>query len=415
MLTLFYDCYRILTSVYSGGAFIKQAMNETPIEEKNRAHVTKICYGVLDRDVTLEYEISLLCDKRPKQAVRTALKIGMYSVKYLNTAVYAVTDNMVELIKKLGKSGTAGFVNSFLRRYSRLSYELPSEEIRGLSVKYSYPEFAVKRLIGEYGKQRAEGIMSADEERTAVRFDASVDGRAYLEERRWSYEEAPFKNTFFVNGFKRNKDFDEGLYTFQSVGSVAICHAVDGGENLLDACSAPGGKAVNLADKFKAVTAFELHPHRVELIKDYAERMKKANVTAFQKDSSVYDESFKEKFDAVLCDCPCSGYGVIKDNPDIKLRRTEDDIKNLNQLQYAILANCSKYVKKGGYLYYSTCSVFKSENEDICGKFLKFNPEFEEVEISSPLPHEKMKRGIGFLPDTSFGAGFFICKFIKKS
>lgn len=415
MLTLFYDCYRILTSVYSGGAFVKQAMNETPIEEKNRAHVTKICYGVLDKDISLEYEMSLLCDKRPKQAIRIALKIGMYSIKYLNTAVYAVTDNMVELIKKLGKGGTSGFVNSFLRRYSKLSYELPKDDIKALSIKYSYPEFAVKRLIAEYGKQRAEGIMSADEERTAVRFNKGVDGKAYLETNRWNCEETPFENTFFVNGFKRNKDFDEGVYTFQSVGSVAICYAVDGGDCLLDACSAPGGKTVNLADKFNKVTAFELHPHRVELINDYARRMKKENITAMQKDSSVYDESFAESFDTVLCDSPCSGYGVIKDNPDIKLRRTEEDIKNLNQIQYGILSACSKYVKKGGSLYYSTCSVFKSENEDICGKFLKFNPDFEEVEITSPLPYEKMKRGIGFLPDTSFGAGFFICKFVRKN
>ncbi|MBR2385600.1 MAG: methyltransferase domain-containing protein, partial [Clostridia bacterium] len=236
----------------------------------------------------------------------------------------------------------------------------------------------------------------------------------YLEENRWNYEQTPFENTFFVNGFKRNKDFDDGVYTFQSVGSVAICHAVDRGESLLDACSAPGGKAINLADKFEKVTAFELHPHRVELINDYARRMKKTNVTAYQKDSSVYDESFAESFDTVLCDSPCSGYGVIKDNPDIKLRRIEEDIKNLNKIQYDILSTCSKYVKKGGSLYYSTCSVFKSENEDICGKFLKYHPDFEEVEIDSPLAHEKMKRGIGFLPDTSFGAGFFICKFIRK-
>ncbi|MBR2384786.1 MAG: hypothetical protein IKA99_04145, partial [Clostridia bacterium] len=180
MLTLFYDCYRILTSVYSGGAFVKQAMNETSIEEKNRAHVTKICYGVLDKDISLEYEMSLLCDKRPKQAIRIALKIGMYSIKYLQTAVYAVTDNMVELVKKLGKGGTAGFVNSFLRRYSKLEYILPKDEIKALSIKYSYPEFAVKRLIAEYGKQRAEGIMSADEERTAVRFNKGENGKAYL-------------------------------------------------------------------------------------------------------------------------------------------------------------------------------------------------------------------------------------------
>ena len=414
MVTLFYDCYRILTSVYSNGAFVKQAMSETPIDEKNRAHVTKICYGVLDKDLTLEYEISRLCDKRPKQAVRTILKIGMYSIKYLETAVYAVTDNLVELIKKLGKGGTSGFVNAFLRKYKNAKIELPTDKIKRLSVEYSYPEFAVKKLCKDYGEERAKLIMQADEERTAVRFNKGVDGGKYLEDNRWNYQETPFENTYFVNGFKRNEDFDKGIYTFQSIGSVAICDIVSGGETLLDACSAPGGKTVNLADKFKFVTAFELHAHRVSLINDYARRMKKQNVVAIQKDSSVFDGDYEEKFDVVLCDSPCSGYGVIKDNPDIKLRRTEEDVLSLNQIQYQILSTCSKYVKKGGSLYYSTCSVFKSENQDICGRFLKENPDFVEEIIESKLPFEKMKKGISFFPDLSYGAGFYICKFVRK-
>ena len=413
MINLFYDSYRILSSVYSGGAFIKQAMSETPIEEKNRAQTTKICYGVLDKDITLEYELSCLCEKRPKQAVRIILKIGMYSIKYLGTAVYAVIDNLVELIKKLGKGGTAGFVNAFLRKYAKVKVALPDDKIKRLSVEYSYPEFVVKRLIKDYGEERAKGIMSADIERTAVRFNKNVDGEKYLTDNRWNFERTPFYNTFFVNGFKRNLDFNKGIYTFQSVGSVAICDVVESGEKLLDACSAPGGKSVNLADRFKEVTSFEVHPHRVELINDYKRRMGKDNIIALCKDSSVFDEEYAEQFDAVLCDCPCSGYGVIKDNPDIKLKRTEEDIKNLNELQYSILENCSKYLKKGGYLYYSTCSIFKSENEDICGKFLKNNQNFEEVLIDSKLNYEKMKRGISFFPDVSSGAGFFVCKFVK--
>lgn len=414
MLNLFYDSYRVLSSVYSGGAFIKQALNETPIEERNRSHTTKICYGVLDKDCSLEYELSVLCDKRPKQAVRIILKIGMYSIKYLGTAVYAVTDNLVELIKKLGKGGTSGFVNAFLRKYAKTEIELPQDKVKRLSVEYSYPEFAVKRLIKDYGEERAKGIMSADTERTAVRFNKGIDGEKYLTDSRWEYQKTPFENTFFVNGFKRNADFDSGVYTFQSIGSVAICDQIEGGRKLLDACSAPGGKSVNLADKFEEVTAFELHPHRVSLIEDYKNRMGKQNVTALQKDSSVFDGEYEQSFDTVLCDCPCSGYGVIKDNPDIKLRRTDDDINNLNQTQYEILNTCAKYVKSGGYLYYSTCSVFKSENEEICGKFLKNNPNFEEVVIESKLPYERMKRGISFFPDLSYGAGFFICKFKRK-
>ena len=115
-----------------------------------------------------------------------------------------------------------------------------------------------------------------------------------------------------------------------------------------------------------------------------------------------------------MCDCPCSGYGVIKDNPDIKLRKTEENVSELNKIQYSILSTCSKYVKKGGSLYYSTCSVFRSENEDICLEFLKNNPEFEAVEIESKLVSEKMKVGISFFPDKSFGAGFYVCKFIRK-
>ena len=414
MLNLFYDSYRVLQNVYSSGAYIKQSLSDTPIEEKNRAHTTKICYGVLDKDISLEYELSTLCDKRPKLAVRIILKMGMYSIKYLGTAVYAVVDNLVELSKKLGKGGTAGFVNAFLRKYSKTKIDLPTQKIKRLSVEYSYPEFAVKNLVEAYGEERAIGIMSADTERTAVRFNYGVDGENYLSDRRWVYEKTPFENTFFVNGFKRNEDFDEGIYTFQSIGSVAICDVVEGGETILDACSAPGGKSVNLADKFKEVTSFEIHPHRVGLIESYAKRMKKQNITAIEKDSSVYDCNYEEKFDAVLCDCPCSGYGVIKDNPDIKLRKTEENVSELNKIQYAILSTCSKYVKKGGSLYYSTCSVFKSENEDICIEFLKYNPEFEAVEIESKLVSEKMKVGISFFPDKSFGAGFYVCKFIRK-
>lgn len=413
MLNVFYDSYRILFLVYSEGAFLKQAMSDVFIEEKNRAHTTKICYGVLDRDIEFEYAFKVLCDKRPKQAVRIILKIAMYSLKYLKTAPYAVVDTAVELIKKLGKGGTAGFVNAFLRKYISKQIPLPENEIEKLSVEYSYPVFAVKRLIDDYGTETAKEIMNSDSEMTTVRFNSDTDGEKYLTDRRWEFQKTPFKNTFFVKGFKRDEDFDKGIYTFQSIGSVAICDMVESGESLLDACAAPGGKSVNLADKFSSVTSCELHPHRVKLIEEYAERMKKTNIVAINADSSVFDERFENKFDAVLCDVPCSGYGVIKDNPDIKLRREEKDIEDIYYTQRKILQNCSKYLKKGGFLYYSTCSVFKSENEKVCLDFLNENKDFEAVEISSQLGHKQMKVGVSFLPNLSYGAGFYFCKFKK--
>ena len=415
MLITFYDSYTVLSKVYNG-AFLKQAVNDTMIRESSRPHFTKICYGVLDKDITLNYIISKLCAKQPKQAIKTILKIGLYSIIYLKDAPYAVTDTCVELAKKLGKGGLSGFINAILRNYLRKDVEFPSKEkgVEYYSIKYSYPEFLVKKLIKDYGESLAEEIMSADIERTFVRFNTGENGEAYLKERGYFYELTPFSNCFVVDKFKMDDGFYQGVYTFQSVGSVAICDMIDGGDSLLDCCSAPGGKAVNLSNKFNRVVATELHPHRVELINSYKDRMKKQNITALLMDSTIFNEDFNEKFDAVLCDAPCSGTGVIKDNPDIKLRRDDKNIQELTAVQLAILKNVCKYVKKGGSLYYSTCSILKDENSNVIEKFLKTNTEFSVEEQDSKLPNVKAKYDLQFLPHISMGAGFYFVKLRKN-
>lgn len=410
MVTTFYDAYSILNKIYGDKTFVKQAISSTVIEEKNRRATIKIVYGVLDKDIELSYYVSQLCDKNPKSVVRIILKIAMYNIKYLNKAPYAVTDSAVTLIKKLGKGGMGGFVNAILRKFINTTIDLPKEKFKKLSVKYSYPEFAVKMLVKDYGEEKAIKIMQADEERTCVRFNDGIDGEEYLKNRDFSYQITPFKNAFFVPGLKMDEDFRKGIYTFQSIGSIAICDAIKEDGILLDACSAPGGKAVNLASRFKSVTCFEVHPHRVELINDYAKRMNKSNVTAECRDSSVYEKTYDSLFDVVLCDCPCSGMGVIKDNPDIKLNRKEEDVYSLNKIQYQILTATSKYVKKGGALYYSTCSVLQEENSRIIEKFLKENDGFKEEEVESLLDNVKSEHGVTFTPDTSLGAGFYVCK-----
>ena len=138
------------------------------------------------------------------------------------------------------------------------------------------------------------------------------------------------------------------------------------------------------------------------------------NIKAVQADSSVYSPAWENAFDGVLCDVPCSGLGTVAENPDLPLRKTEESLEGLKQTQRAILNNCSRYVKKGGYLYYSTCSVLEEENDAIVGGFLKENPAFELVKAECPLPHEKTNYGLQFLPDTAFGAGFYVSKMRKK-
>lgn len=413
MVNTFYDCYVILNKVYGEKAFIKQAITDTPIEEKNRAVTTKICYGVLDKDITLSYYIKYLAPKSPKLAVRTILKIATYSIKFLGKKPYAVTDAAVELTKKLGKGGASGFVNAFLRKFISADIPLPNDKLQKLSVEYSYPEFVIKDLIKTFGKERTERIAASEVHNTTVAF-YEKNGEEYLKDRKFDYEKTPFVNVYNVKNFVRNADYDAGVYTYQSIGSVAICEAVSGGKNLLDCCAAPGGKTVRLSHKFDFVTSWDIYPHRVELIEDYVKRMKRENVIAEVCDAKVFNPLYEKSFDAVLCDAPCSGTGVMSDNPDIKLNREESDVLKLIEEQKLILNTVCRYVKENGFLYYSTCSIMSVENYGVIKEFLVDHTEYELVATDSPLPHEKIDKTLQFLPDISGGCGFYFAKLKRK-
>lgn len=409
MINYFYDCYSILNKVYSEKAYIKQAINSTFIEEKNRALIVKTCYGVLDKDIELSYYLEQLTQKTPKLVIRTILKIAMFAIKFLNKKEYAVTKNAVELAKKLGKGGASGFVNAYLRKFISTDIKLPENELEALSIKYSYPLFAVKSLVDYYGYERTTSIISAKNENTCLCF-YNIDGKEYLDKKGYEYQITSFENVYIVKNFVRNEDYDKGLYTYQALGSVAICDIVEPGLSLLDCCAAPGGKSVRLSYKFSTVTALDIHSHRVNLINEYACRMNRTNVFAQVQDAKLFNLDFADKFDAVLCDVPCSGLGVLNDNPDIKLNKTIDNVLSLNAEQLAIIKTASKYVKVGGYLYYSTCSVLPCENIEIIKAFMSDTNGYELCEINSKLPHESVLGTNSFLPDISGGMGFYIAK-----
>ncbi len=401
-----YDPYLILTKIYSNGAHLKQAIADTYIEEQYRARTVKIVYGVLEKDGYLDFCIRRYAEKAPKLAVRTLLKISLYMLLYMDKKRYMVTDCAVDLCKKLGKSGVRGFVNAFLRRFDE------NEVLKGVTEEHillSYPKYAYEMLKKEYGK-RSKEIALATSAGVSVRFEEGAE--KYQEKPRI---QTPFEGNYLFESFVRDEGFDEGKYTFQSVGSIAICDVVAPCENLLDACAAPGGKSVLLAKKCNEVTSFELHPHRVELIRQYKTRMGVENIEEMQKDSSIFDPAFEEKFDAVLCDAPCSGFGTVSENPDIKLFRKEEDFKEIGKAQRKILNTVARYVKKGGALYYSTCSIFECENDEVVADFLKGNPDFTVETIDSPLVHEKTEYGLQFLPDTAYGAGFYVAKLRRNA
>ncbi len=405
-----YDPFLILTKIYSDGAHVKQAIADTYIEEQYRSRTVRIVYGVLENDGYFDFCIKHYAPKSPKLAVRIILKISLYMLLFLDKKRYMVTDCAVALCKKLGKSGVSGFVNAFLRRFDKNAVDvaLPSG-IEGEAIRVSYPVYAYELLKKEYG-ERAKAIAEARSAGVSVRFEKHAE---QYENR--PHTKTPFAGNYIFENFTRDEGFDKGEYTFQSVGSIAICDCVSPCERLLDCCAAPGGKSVLLAKKCQRVTAFELHEHRVELIRQYKTRMGVNNITEIQKDSAVYDPAYSEAFDAVLCDAPCSGYGTVSENPDIKLFRKKEDLISLAKAQLSILSNVSRYVKKGGVLYYSTCSLFACENDGIVEAFLKTNSEFTVETLDSPLAHDKKKYGLQFLPDTAYGAGFYVCKLQKRS
>lgn len=407
MKSPFYDAYRVLSKIYSEGAHLKIALAETKCDEISRAGTVKTVYGVLEHDAYLQYCMKTFAPKNPKQSVRIILKIALYQIIFLQNPVYHVTDGAVKLAKAVGKDGAAGFINAFLRAFDGDQVVLPAGD-EGLAIASNYPLFVVKKLRRTYGV-RTEEIVRAKSRGVCVRF---VRGAQRYDDR--PHLDTPFENVMIFERFVRDGAFFAGDYTFQSVGSVAICSIVEPCGNFLDACAAPGGKSVLLSAQCGQITANEYHAHRVRLIEQYCARMGVKNVAAVQGDATVFNREWENAFDGVLCDVPCSGLGTLCENPDA-LNKTEESVTQLTAVQRAILSNCARYVKAGGCVYYATCSLLEEENDAIVLAFLQENPAFAAEPIDCALAHERTRCGLQFLPDTAFGAGFYVSKLRKKA
>lgn len=427
MNSAFLTAHSVLTDIYQQGAFSSIQLNKKLLFAKNadKALVTKIVYGVLEKDIYLDYVLSKFVKKSNKQ-VSLYLKMGAYCLLFLSIPQYAVVNDIVELSKMTGDVRLVGFVNATLKNVAKNvqtdDIELPDDKFQYLSVKYSYPLWAVKKLIKDYGEQQAEKIVSQQPfEMTTVRVNTDKISAHHFEQllidNNTQYIKTQLPYAFFVKGTLEN--IDDSLYTVQSLGSVYIALAlgVTGTVKVLDCCSAPGGKAVFIKQYSpnSQVTACDVHEHRVCLIQSYASRMG-VEIDTRTMDMSVTDQSMIEQYDYVLCDVPCSGFGVVDSRPDIKLFRQEQDISSLMKLQYAIVNNCWQYLKVGGTLVYSTCTVFFNENQQIVNKLLKANPQLQPQPIQLPIDCEANgKYSYQFLPDGKGMQGFFVAKLTRVS
>lgn len=414
----FSAAYHCIDNIYRKKSFSGQELNKflSRLPAEKRALTAKLVYGAVDKNIELTYIIKNFA-KSVKPSVLPVLQIGVFCFLYLSILPAVVVNECVELAKSIGKGGVAGFVNAVLKNISQAvqtkSIKYPKDRQEFLSVKYSYPLWAVRRLISDYGEETAENILRGRKDigyshiRCNPEKISAEDFEKLLKDKNIDYKKT-FEGCFYVKG---NTDaIKSNLYTSQSLSSIYVCSAVgcEKGQTVLDVCAAPGGKSVFLAQQGAIVTACDIHPHRVELIKKYAARMA-TKLTVLQNDATIFDEKFKDGFDRVLCDVPCSGFGVVESKPDIKLFKTEADIDGLPELQLEILRVSSRYVKTGGSLVYSTCTVFKKENQDVVNEFLRENTDFVVDRID--LDFEKTQEGfLQFLPFRDDTDGFFIAK-----
>lgn len=404
--------YDVLSNIFKNKAFGSIELSKKLGYANNAAWVTKLVYGVLEKNVELEYYLSCLAKKRPQASVVIVLKMGMYCLSYMDSMPdYAVVDNMVDLTAFIGKRQLKGFVNSLLKNYIANKPSLPEDRVERLSVEASVPLWIVSKYVKQYGYDTTRGFLTASSvQEEHIRPNTRLTSLKHLceicDRKDIKYRLSDCGGMWVKNDKKLRDLFNNGLITIQSATSMRCVQAmqIKSGDKVLDMCAAPGGKSLYIAEQAPnvEVVACELHPHRVELIQSYINRMQASGISVMEQDSTQFLAGFEGLFDKVLCDVPCSGLGVAKKKPDIYLSLDMQGVEELTKTQYALLTNACKYAKIGGKVIYSTCTLLREENYNIVGRFVKENPEWTV---------ESFKQ---YLPDDQGTDGFFVAVLARK-
>lgn len=415
------SAYKILSKVYQDGTYSNMAFLGERVSDMS----TRLVYGTLEENVKIDYILSQLIEKKPQKSVLTLLKFGTYALLNLSDVPkFAIVSECVEVAKSNGKGGASGFINAVLKKVADGKYSLPKESDENyLSVTYSKPQWFCDKLEKQYGKEVARIILSAksttlEHIRINSRMATESDVEFLLKKNKTDFKKSDVGGYIVKANDAVRHMFDKGLVTFQSPSSILAVKAlgVTDGAQILDICSAPGGKAVYMSElcPHGKVVACDLYPHRVALIQKYKNRMHTPNVKAVQADACVLNEEWKDTFDFVLCDAPCSCLGTFKKHPDVFLNKDESCISELAATQKQILENAAKYLKVGGAMVYSTCTLFEEENENVVHDFLEKNVDFvlehisglEKIDGGKYLDNKGM---IQILPHDEYD-GFFIAK-----
>lgn len=402
---------------------LKQARkNAEKIEQRDVGFISEIVYGTVSWRLTIDEIIKKHSNIRLKKIspwILNILRMSIYQIMFLDKIPKSAAVNEgVNLAKRYGHKASSNFVNAVLRKVEKRDYEdffEIKDDVERISKTTSIPVWIVEELLKENTVQKVEEICQASNKkpRLYIRVNTlKTDIQALrneLEKEEIKVEEGEEENFLILEGAKNIeglKAFKEGLFTVQDEASGLIPKMLNPrpNEKVLDACSSPGGKTTYMAELMNnqgEIRAWDLYKHRVKLVNKAAIRLGITIINTEVKDATIYEENYLEYFDKILLDVPCLGIGVLKRKPDIKWKRKKEDLKEITEIQGRILESCSKYLKQGGELVYSTCSILKEENDKIIQNFIKSNKDFEIDKKIQIYQNEKTD-------------GFFICKIRKK-
>lgn len=407
---------------------------------KDRALVTEIVNGTLRNLYYIDHVINQFSKtktEKMKPWVLAVLRTAVYQMYFMKIPDSAACNEGVKLIVERGLAPLKGFVNGVLRTVAREKKNIVLPEIgtpEFLSVQYSHPLWLVKMWIAYFGYDETQMLCQADNypPDVTIRVNTLKTEKALLKKRLEKKGVAITDGGFvpFALHLKRTADiggldaFKDGLFHVQDESSQLAIKVLDPqkGEAILDLCAAPGGKSFTIAQKMEnkgKLISGDIYEHKIELISQGAQRLGINIIEPRQQDATQYNEVYNRAFDRVLVDAPCSGLGLMGKKPDIRLKKNGDEIDHLVPIQRQILENGAQYVKPGGILMYSTCTLCKKENEKNVEWFLKNHPEFMGEDITEFLPQEiwqeTAKKGyITLLPHRTNTDGFFIAKMKRK-
>lgn len=431
--------FEALLKIQREGAYsnlvVDAALKENShFEDRDKAFFSNLVYGTLDRLILIDYNLSLYLNqpvRKLKPELHTILRLGTYQLLFLDKVPSRAAVNESVNLAKVNKSAfAASLVNAVLRRVAENGLKLPEgaeTDPDYLAIKYSCPEWLISLWIEAYGFDNA--IALAEKALEAAPVVVKVNTlKTTADDLIWKLAEegvvaekvCKFPDSLVLNNTGAVEDllaYQEGLFHAQDFASQICCRAVDAkpGETVFDLCSAPGGKTFTIAEGMNntgIVRAFDVYQSRVDLIKSGAKRLGLDNVYTYLSDASIFNENYG-KADKVLCDVPCSGLGIIRRKPEIRFKKTAD-IDNLPELQYRILCNAVKYLRDGGRLVYSTCTLNPKENDEVCDRFLAEHSDFEAVEIMPELRrYSENDKYLTLMPHIHSTDGFFVAAFRK--